>query len=239
MQEIPYVGNELELFQHATTWKNYFGKFLQPYLKGKVLEVGAGIGGTTLHLCDGTQTKWTCLEPDRDLFQELKRKVDAKELPACCEAVKGVISDLPPSVTYNTIMYIDVIEHIEDDRAELASAYNYLDEGGYLLVLVPAHQYVFSPFDKSIGHYRRYNKKMLRQAAPKGVTVKRMWYLDSMGLIASVVNKLFLKQSYPTTAQVSMWDKKLVPISKFADRLINYQTGKTLVAIWQKTSAQK
>jgi ubiquinone/menaquinone biosynthesis C-methylase UbiE len=239
MQEIPYVGNELELFQHATTWKNYFGKFLQPYLKGKVLEVGAGIGGTTLHLCDGTQNKWTCLEPDPQLFSELKRKVDAKELPACCEAVKGVIKDLPPSEKFNTIMYIDVIEHIENDGAELLSAYNYLEEGGYLIVLVPAHQYVFSPFDKSIGHFRRYNKKMLRNVAPNGMQVKKMWYLDCMGLMASVVNKLFLKQSYPTLKQISMWDKTLVPISKVADVLINYRTGKTLVAVWQKNHTQK
>jgi ubiquinone/menaquinone biosynthesis C-methylase UbiE len=237
MQEIPYVGNELELFQYASTWKNYFGKFLQPYLKGKVLEVGAGIGGTTLHLCDGSQDKWTCLEPDPRLFDELKRKVDSKELPACCEAVKGVINNLPMQVKYNTIMYIDVIEHIEDDAAELASAYNYLEEGGYLVVLVPAHQYVFSPFDKSIGHFRRYNKKMLRTAAPKGMSVNKMWYLDSMGLMASLVNKFFLKQTYPTPKQIRMWDKKLVPVSRIADVLINYQTGKTLIGVWQKTKA--
>src|SRR5215208_5463768 len=156
MQEIPYVGNELELFQHATVWKNYFGRFIKPYLKGNILEVGAGIGGTTMHLCDGSQKQWTCLEPDPALYEELEKKIRNKELPSCCTSVKGVIQDLPEDQRFDAIMYIDVIEHIENYKAELEAAERHLMNGGYLIVLIPAHQFVYSPFDKSIGHYKRY-----------------------------------------------------------------------------------
>lgn len=234
MQEIAYAGNELELFQHATVWKNYFGKFIKPYLKGNVLEVGAGMGGTTVHLCDGTQNKWTCLEPDPALFSELQKKIIQKELPACCTAVKGVIGNLPADEKYNAILYIDVIEHIENDKAELAQVENYLAPGGHLIILVPAHQFAYSQFDKTIGHYRRYNKKMLRKVVPQELQLKRIIYLDSMGLLASIANKYSLKQNYPTMKQITFWDKVMVRISRFTDFLINYQTGKTLIAIWQK-----
>ena len=84
MSEIPYIGNELDLFEKATVWKKYYGNFLAPYLKGKILEVGAGIGGTTTELCNGTQEKWICLEPDPDLFAKLEKKIQDHRLPACC-----------------------------------------------------------------------------------------------------------------------------------------------------------
>ena len=239
MAEIPYIGNELELFMHARNWKNYFGSFLRGYLNGKVLEVGAGIGSTTGFLCDGTQEKWLCLEPDPTLYAELAKKLAEGSFPACCSAVKGITRDLPKEEKYNAILYIDVIEHIEKDGEELAYARELLADGGYLIVLVPAHQSLFSPFDKAIGHYRRYNKKMLRASAPPGLPLVKMIYLDSMGLIASGVNKLFLKQSYPTLKQINLWDKNMVPVSRVTDILTNHQLGKTLVGIWKKSSNEK
>jgi len=234
MQEIAYVGNELELFQHATVWKNYFGSILKPYIGKNVLEAGAGIGSTTQHLCNGTQDKWTCLEPDPELFSELQNKVITGRLPSCCIALKGIIQDLPVAPVYDTILYIDVIEHIEEDAKELSAAKERLSPGGHLIILVPAHQFVFSPFDASIGHYRRYNKKMLKSVIPSGFIQKKLRYLDALGLLASVVNKFILKQKYPTLKQINMWDKKLLPVSKLIDPVIGYSTGKTLIGIWQK-----
>jgi ubiquinone/menaquinone biosynthesis C-methylase UbiE len=234
MQEMKYVGNELELFQHAKVWKKYFGKLLKPYLKGRVLEVGAGLGSTTEYLCDGTQSKWVCMEPDPNLYSQLHKKIEQKELPSACIALKAVITDLPLNEKFDAIVYIDVIEHIEDDKQELKNAEQLLASDGYLLVLVPAHQFVYSAFDKSIGHFRRYNKKLLVQTAPSSLQLEKIFYLDSIGLLASIANKYSLKQNYPTMKQVNFWDRFLVRISKFTDFVIGYQTGKTLVAIWKK-----
>lgn len=233
MSEIPYIGNELELFSHATNWKRYFGGVLKPYFGRKVLEVGAGLGGTTAALCDGGQDKWVCLEPDPVLFAELETRAETGQLPSCCVAQKGITGDLDADDRYDTILYIDVIEHIEKDARELAVAKRLLADKGHLIVLVPANQFLFSPFDKAIGHYRRYNRKMLRQAAPEGLLLKKMVYLDCAGFMASVVNKLFLRQSYPTIEQVRMWDNSLIPLSRVADVIIGHTIGKSLIAIWQ------
>ena len=62
-----YIGDELELFEIATTWKAYFARHLAPFISGDVAEVGAGLGGTTRLLCTGCETTWTALEPDADL----------------------------------------------------------------------------------------------------------------------------------------------------------------------------
>jgi SAM-dependent methyltransferase len=233
MGEVPYVGNELDLFEQATEWKKYYGRFLKPFLKGRVLEVGAGIGGTTRELCDGSQEKWLCLEPDPHLYERLDDRIKKQQLPACCSSLKGTTADLPDTEKFDAIMYIDVIEHIEKDAEELARANTLLSEKGYLIVLVPAHQFLYNEFDKAIGHYRRYNKKMLTAAAPEGVRLRRIMYLDSCGLMASLMNKFFLKQDYPTSKQISFWNGFIVQVSKPIDFILNYSVGKTVVAIWQ------
>lgn len=234
MSNSDYIGNELELFQHATHWKNYYGSFIKPFLKGKVLEIGAGIGGTALSLCDGTQEKWICLEPDAKLLDEVIEKINSKKLPACCEAKLGFLSDLDPTEKFDAIIYIDVVEHIENDKAELILAAKYLKPGGKLVVLVPAHQFLYSPFDKAIGHYRRYDKGMMKAISPSELKTKTIFYLDSVGLLASTANKLFLKQSYPTLQQVKTWDNLLVPVSTLLDPIIGRSIGKTVVGIWEK-----
>ena len=73
-----YQGNELLLFQHAKNWKKYFSSKIKPYIKGNVLEVGAGIGATTLLLNDGTAGKWLMLEPDEQMCAKLKKKIESR-----------------------------------------------------------------------------------------------------------------------------------------------------------------
>jgi SAM-dependent methyltransferase len=233
-QQSDYIGDELTLFQHAKNWKAYYSSFFRKYLKGRVLEVGAGIGGTTMSLCDGSQDEWLCLEPDASLTENIEKLIAEKKLPACCKAKTGFITDVPASEKYDAILYIDVIEHIEDDKAELKRAVNYLKPGGVVIIIVPAHQFLYSPFDKAIGHFRRYSLKRTREAIPAELKIIKSSYLDSVGLAASTANKLLLKQSYPTLKQVMFWDKVMVPLSRIADKLLLHSVGKSVLLIAQK-----
>jgi SAM-dependent methyltransferase len=229
-----YIGNELALFEKAHHWKSYYRSFFSKYLKGSVLEVGAGIGGTTKSLCDGSQDEWICLEPDKELSQEIDQLISAGGLPACCKNVHGFIADIPASKKFDAILYIDVIEHIEDDYAEVARAGQYLKEGGVIIIIVPAHQFLYSPFDKAIGHFRRYSKKRLREVNPKGLTIETCRYLDSVGLMASFANKMLLKKQYPTAKQIAFWDNNMVPVSKFTDKLTGFSLGKSVLLVTKK-----
>ncbi|WP_324676651.1 class I SAM-dependent methyltransferase [Hymenobacter sp. GOD-10R] len=229
-----YIGNELSLFEKAVNWKAYYGSKLKPYLKNRVLEVGAGIGGTTLSLCDGSQKEWLCVEPDAALASDVSRLIETKKLPSCCHLHVGTLSDLPKQAPFDAIMYIDVVEHIEDDRSELALAYEHLAPNGVLIVLVPAYQWLYSPFDKAIGHYRRYTRSMLLKAMPPQSKILHAWYLDSVGLLASGANKMLLKQSDPTPKQIKFWDSLLVPVSKVTDKIFQHRFGKSVLVIAQK-----
>ena len=227
-----YPGDELALFQYAKHWKKYFSKQVNPYIKGDVLEVGAGIGSTTVLLNNGSAKQWLLLEPDGQMFASLQNKLDQKKLPDNCAVQKGTIDQF--SISFDTIIYIDVLEHIEADSEELQKAASLLNQGGHLIVLAPALQHLFSPFDKAIGHYRRYNKKMMKKLTPDSLKLIQCKYYDSTGYFASLINKLFLKQKSPTLKQVTFLDSYIMPVSTITDPLLFHIFGKSILAVWTK-----
>jgi SAM-dependent methyltransferase len=232
MSEFKYVGSELDLFAAVWNWKAYWARQIQPFLAGDILEVGAGIGSNTRFLDPGGTGRWVCLEPDPVLAGELVKKFAETRLrPA--EAVWGTLESLA-SQQFDTILYIDVLEHIDNDRDELNRAASHLRPGGHLIVLSPAHQSLFSPFDAAIGHFRRYNRPILRTISPASLRLERMRYLDCGGLILSAANMLLLRQSMPTKAQLRFWDNWIVPISQVLDKLFLYSVGKTIIAVWRR-----
>jgi SAM-dependent methyltransferase len=237
MTDYTYVGEELDVFRHATRWKRYCAAELKPFIHGDVLEVGAGIGGTAHFLCStGTRT-WTCLEPDERLCARLRERVRTNPLPAPVTVRQGTLADLAVNATFDTLLYIDVLEHIENDAAELAMAAGRLKPGGSLIVLSPAHNWLFSEFDKAIGHFRRYNRRSLLGIGPPDLRIVRAFYLDAAGVLASLTNRLFLKASTPTSSQVRFWDTWIIPVSRAIDPLLARRLGKTVVAVWQKPRA--
>ena len=200
---------------------------------GDVLEVGAGIGSTTRHLCDGSQRTWLCLEPDAAMADRLAEAIARGELPACCRARAGTVRDLPPDARFDAILYVDVLEHIEDDTGELAAAARALGPAGALIVLAPAHGWLYSPFDRAIGHYRRYTRRSLAAVGPPGLRRLALRYLDSVGLLASAGNRFILRKSLPTVRDIARWDRLMVPLSRWLDPWLGYRVGKSVVGIWR------
>lgn len=225
-----YVGAELPLFALASNWKAYWRRQIAPYIRGDVLEVGAGLGVNTRLLSDLEYQSWTCLEPDASLLG----KVQLPSARHC--AVAGVIDALEADRKFDSILYIDVLEHIEDDAEELLRARDRLRPGGWLMVLSPAHPFLYTPFDRAIGHYRRYTRKSLRQAAPAGLLERRMVYLDSAGLLASAGNRLLLGSAMPTKSQILFWDRVLVPVSRLLDPTLGWNAGKTVIGVWERAA---
>jgi SAM-dependent methyltransferase len=232
--DFKYIGSELEIFRHASNWKDYYGRLIRPFFGQEVLEVGAGIGATSESLCSGSEKCWVCLEPDPQMAEQIRQKISSGELPQNCRVVARTLSELGENEKFDSILYIDVLEHIEDDAGEVIEAKKHLKENGYLIVLAPAHQFLYTPFDKAIGHFRRYDKKTLAALIPDELQCVRLNYLDSIGAFASLGNKLALRQAMPTLPQILLWDKKLVPLSIFFDRMIRFRVGKSVLGIWQK-----
>ena len=234
MADFKYAGSELDLFAAVHNWKTYWSNRIRPYVTGDVLEVGAGIGSNTPYLDSGDNGRWVCLEPDAGLVSQLTTNLVRSGNKRTYETITGTLQDLDSNLRFDTILYIDVLEHIEDDRAELANAASRLEVGGRIIVLSPAHQMLFTPFDAAIGHFRRYNRQMLRRISPPDLLLDRLFYLDSAGLALSGANLLLLRQSMPTTSQLRVWDKFVIPISRVLDRFLFNSVGKSIVGVWQR-----
>src|SRR5215831_21005078 len=104
-----YPGAELDLFAHARNWKRYWVSSLPP-LRGDVLEVGAGIASNTSLLIGPAVRNWYCLEPDRGLLDRLRQHIASDPALAHCHAVGGTVAGLDPSLRFNAVIYIDVLE---------------------------------------------------------------------------------------------------------------------------------
>jgi SAM-dependent methyltransferase len=154
--DVHYAGSELTLFSAAVNWKSYVAHMIGPYIHGRVLEVGAGLGINIPHLLSASVIHWLAMEPDPDLAAVIEQKIRKRELPPSCQVINGTLDAVGLPERFDTILYLDVLEHIADDAAELRHAARHLAPNGTLIVLAPPHRFLFSAFDQAIGHYRRY-----------------------------------------------------------------------------------
>jgi hypothetical protein len=151
-----------------------------------------------------------------------------------CEVLSGTVMDLRPDQQFDSILYVDVLEHIEDDRGELATAVKHLRLGGTLIVLSPAHQFLYTPFDRALGHFRRYSRASLMAAVPHGMSTERLVYLDAAGMMASLGNRMLLHSAMPTEGQIWFWDAFLVRLSRLVDPVLGYCLGKSVLGVWRQ-----
>ncbi len=218
-----YPGTELGVFKDAVNWKRYWSHRLAPYVRGQVLEVGAGMGGTRGLFSSNQIKHWHALEPDADLASHIRASQDLEVTVGTTAVISG---------SFDTLLYIDVLEHIEADAEELQRAASLLNPGGHLVTLSPAHQWLYSDFDKAIGHHRRYNRETITAISPAGTTLVGIEYLDSVGVLASLGSRLM--RSEPTPRRVRFWDRLMVPVSRLTDVLTLHKLGKSIIAIWRK-----
>ena len=228
-----YPGDELDLFAHASNWKAYWSSKVRPYLGADVVEVGAGTGSNTALLRGGMNGRWVCLEPDPVLAARIPDFPVADGPSRTVEVVTGTLDAVPSEARFDSVLYIDVLEHIADDGPELARAAARLRPGGYLVVLAPAHPSLFSAFDEAVGHYRRYTRRSIAQIGPPNTHSARFSYLDSAGVLVSLANRAILGQRTPSARQILFWDRLLVPVSRRLDPLLGSRVGKSILAVWR------
>jgi SAM-dependent methyltransferase len=229
-----YTGDELQIFKLAKNWKNYYKDSISKYIKdGAVLEIGAGIGEMTRILRPIIPScEWVCIEPDSANVCAIKYLMQSGEIDKEIQIFEGYAEGYKRDVdSFSTALFIDSLEHIEDDVSVLKYISNLVKSDGIVIIIVPAHNFLFSKFDAKIGHFRRYNKRMLRNILPTSLHELSCLYIDSVGFFLSMANKLFLKNPDPTKRQILFWDRVVVPLSRILDAIIGYSFGKNLIFI--------
>tara|TARA_A100001234_G_scaffold191748_1_gene178568 strand:- start:130 stop:810 length:681 start_codon:yes stop_codon:yes gene_type:complete len=223
-----YPGLELENFDKAHIWRKYIYYIIKKYINGNILEVGAGIGSFT-KLYENQHQNITLSESDKDFCDLLNDKFKNKNnIKITNQFIKEI------NQKFETIIYLNVLEHIEDDIAEVKMAYEKLEKNGHLIILVPAHQKIYSKFDKAVGHFRRYEINFFKDKLSMFNLIKLI-QLDCCGyLLYHLNNLIFKKDVYPSKLKIFIWDKIFTPMTIVLDFLLNYKFGKNILCIIKK-----
>ena len=224
-----YPETATERFDKANFHIKYCLSIIKKFIKGEILEVGAGCGSFTRNYYDSSIKNITLTEPDKKNFFDLKNKFQNQ---------KNVnISDLEVEKIekkFDTIMYLHVLEHIGDDLKEIKDATNKLNDNGHLIIIAPAYQKLYGKLDKAIGHFRRYEKDFFKKEF-QNLELIKLKHLDSMGLVLYYLNKIFFsKETFPSSLKIFLWDKIFTPLTIVIDFITNYRFGKCLVVIYKK-----
>ena len=223
-----YPGKELEYFEKAKNFQKYVFLKIKKYIKDEILEVGAGLGGFCKNYIDNFKSIHLT-EVDKKNFDELQTVFKDTGIKLDNKEIKNI------DKKFNTVIYLNVLDHIKDDKNEINTALSKIKKDGHLIILVPAHQILYSKFDKEIGHYRRYEMNFFKQEF-KNSKLKKLIYLDMFGYFLYFINKLFYKKEvYPSLSKILIWDKIFVPLTIVFDFVFNYRFGKNILCVLQKT----
>jgi SAM-dependent methyltransferase len=209
---IPNEAAQTDDFEFAALneAKNYRAALLREFsthLSGRVIEVGAGIGQITKDLLQNPAiSKLISIEPEPKFCER------CATFPAHT-IIQGTIEDLKSEESWNAILNVNVLEHIEDDERELAIYRQKLTrEKGTLCLFVPARPEIYAPIDKDFGHFRRYTKLELRQKLESaGFQILKLRYYNFVGYFAWWLSFCILKKRGFDLQAVRFFDRIIFP----------------------------
>jgi glycosyltransferase involved in cell wall biosynthesis len=197
----------LETLSGAPRFNRWMAGAIRPYAGRRVLEIGAGIGNLSSHLARRRE-RYIASDIDEEHLARLRTRLQHRpnlEIRRCNLARPEDFSLIEESV--DTVVCLNVLEHIEDDLAGLGNIHRALIPGGRAIVLVPYGQEVFGTLDVALGHFRRYNHQELRARMERaGFVVERILDFNRIARLGWRLNGRLLKRSTISPFQLRVFD---------------------------------
>jgi SAM-dependent methyltransferase len=220
----------LETLEQAKNYNDWIAGLAAPYLGEHPLEVGSGLGSFAEIFLDSGVPRLTVSELEEAGVGRLRaRFADEPRV----EVARIDLAGRPNGVDgFSAVVAINVLEHIEDDVAALATMRSLARTGGAVIVFVPAHAYAMSKFDRSIGHFRRYSReRLVRAFEAAGLSVEQIQYVNSLGLVAWFVVMKVLRRTPDSQRLVQPYDRVVVPAIRRVERRFSPPFGQSLFAV--------
>jgi SAM-dependent methyltransferase len=236
MLDSDYV--EGEIVQETLTKMNALERFnrhlyqtIAPYCGDRILEVGSGTGNITRFLLQGAEV--TATDVHVGALSRLQAQFSAYDgFSARSWDVAQPIPDDLRDGGFDTVVCLNVLEHVEDDAAALDNMRRALAAtGGRLVLLVPAGKALYSPLDRGLGHFRRYEPeglKALLDAA--GFEVETTLWFNALGMLGWFVNGRLLQRERLPVAQLGIYER-VAPLALPIERSVTLPFGLSLVAV--------
>jgi SAM-dependent methyltransferase len=224
------LTHSLDLLSDTYNYNLWIYSLLRPHIGENVLEVGAGVGNLTRFLLD--RKRVVCLEPDPAYAAALRALAQTHRNLQIIQS--GLAEDEPavvPGATFDTVLCVNVLEHIRNDAAGLRSMLACLEPGGRLLLYVPACPFAFGTLDASLGHYRRYSRKSLRRlVATTGASLRLCRFVNMPGFFGWFWASRVSRDTRIEPSKARFVDR-LAPYISAAERIIPPPIGQSLFAV--------
>ena len=228
----------LETIARADKFNKWMFDTIYPFCKGKILEIGSGIGNISQFFLNENASV-TLSDIRENYCTQLKERFS--DAPTLEDVLQINLTD--PDFerkykefekTFDTVFALNVVEHIDDDVLALKNCSFLLKDGGTLLILVPAYQRLYCSFDKELGHYRRYTRKSLRIVFKKNhFHIKHSRYFNAMGILGWIFSGKILKKKTIPEGQMGIYNK-LVPVFKIIDVVFHQALGLSVILVGKK-----
>jgi SAM-dependent methyltransferase len=235
----PSTEFTLEDQRQMTRAKNYFAwqsRLVARELGRRVVEVGCGIGNFTGMLLDrelvvALDREEACV---RILCERFPGRGNLHALT--CEVPSDAFRDLA-CFRPDSVVCVNVLEHIEDDRAALRDMAQILAPAGVLVLLVPAFDALYGPIDRNLGHYRRYRRgSIVNLADAAGLGVRKLHYVNAAGFLGWWVNGHLLQRQSQSDGQIAIFDR-LVPLLSALESAVKPPFGQSLLAVLRRPAS--
>jgi ubiquinone/menaquinone biosynthesis C-methylase UbiE len=219
----------LENLKHSNQYNRWIFEQILPHLGCHVLEVGCGNGNFTAQIVQHAQ-QTTAVDLNPDYITSIRSKLTHSSL----RVVQANALEIFWDQTFDTIVMLDVLEHIADDQQCIQHLSQYLRPGGKLIIKVPAMERLYSPMDQAIGHHRRYSNSTLKTCLQHSHFQDiQLWYFNVLGILGWWINGNLLRRTVPPSEQIGLFDR-LVPMLRSLEAPINLPFGLSLFAVATK-----
>ncbi|MEA2705402.1 MAG: hypothetical protein QOH22_190 [Gemmatimonadaceae bacterium] len=228
-----YSGTELDAVSEAT---NYYAWVFDSFFTAvgrNVAEVGAGTGTVSaLMLSRASIDELLLIEPATNNVPALHQRFDGDSR---VRIHFGYLEDVSSTLRVDTVIAVNVLEHVETDEAFLSDAYNALVDGGTLLLLVPAVPLIYGSLDRAFEHHRRYTRNGLETSLRSaGFEIEKLHYLNLIGVAAWFIAGRIMHRKTLGRGQVRFYDRWVIPWLRRLESLIQPPIGQSLLAIARK-----
>ena len=228
-----YAADDLETMSEAKRYQAHVFELLRPHIGRSILEVGCGIGTTSLRLAE-LADRLVCIEPNLNCVSRARAALDGNpKITLHITHLEDCDRAEMMAARFDTIVCVNVLEHIEDDIKALSLFRELVaPTGGKVLIFVPAVQAAYGPLDAALGHHRRYSRPALRRAfAAAGLELVTLRYTNPIGLVGWMYNAHVTGTTEHTSGQVRLFERLVAPWALPLDRLMPPPIGLSLFAV--------
>jgi SAM-dependent methyltransferase len=231
-----YAGKDLEAMSFAVNYHRWILSVFEPYLGARVVEVGAGTGSFSELLLERRLESLSLVEPSTAMYQQLcERVAESRNVTTYNDVFEDVAEQIRLAERPDSIIYVNVLEHIADDVHELSVINKTLDAGGRIFIFVPALRWLHGSYDRQINHFRRYTRTELeKKCVAAGFKVIASRYFDLFGVLPWWVKYKVLQSNNMEPGAVRFYDQRVVPIAKVLESTLSPPLGKNVLLIGEK-----